>query len=190
MIYANSYTNNLFTDKCIQVWGGSLESLSWNEKLWLLGDVVSALVDPSEELSDEAIEAAEAIKSQNELDSIILVRALADLLDDSVCNYLRDYLVNDWVEDAVECLGSRLQQLTINEHSWVLYKLIYNLVDGQDLLHKDELDECSKWLKSGGLTDQEELIKTARAIAELIQEQYQATPYPWEGEAPEIPGVA
>lgn len=190
MTFINAYTNNYLTEACIETWGASLESLSWNEKLWLLGDVVAAIGNPEEELSDECCEASEAIKGQGEEEGIILVRALTDLLDDSVNKHLQDYLVNDWVEDAVECLGSRLQQLSVCEHAWVIYSLIYDLVEGQDLPHFDELDECAKWLENGFLADEKELIKTARAIAELIQEQYQATPYPWEGETPEIPGVA
>ncbi len=187
MIYLNQYTNNLLIEECIDSWGPRLDALSWNEKLWLLGSVVTEIGNAEEELSDESIEAAEAIRGQWESEGISLVRALADLLDDGVSRNLRSYGVdNAWVDWAVETLGQRMQQLSINDHAWVLYTLVYDLVDGCNLPLKSELDECAAWLENGGLTDQTELIKTARAIAELVQEEYQATPYPWDREVPEI----
>ena len=39
-----------------------IEQFDWNEKLWLLGDVVTHLGDGLAQLSDGAIEAAEALK--------------------------------------------------------------------------------------------------------------------------------
>ena len=186
----NSYTNNELTQNCIETWGKRLEALSWNEKLCLLNAVIGALGDPNEELSNAACEAASQIIKVGDLEGIVLVRALCDLMGDSVCDPLTSYTDNDWAINAAETWGERLGDLSLNDHSWILWTLTNSLLSGENLIHEDEIANCSEWLENGGLTDQEELHATARAIAELIQEQYENEPLPWEPRyegAPSIP---
>ena len=168
----SAYTENSLTAACIETWGEQLEALNWNEKLWLLRDIISALGNPNKPLSDAACEAAEEITGIEINEKVAMLRALCDLMDDSVCDPLVAYIDNDWAIEAGIVWGDRLGDLRLNDHAWITYSLISSLVDGRNLPRKEELEECSAWLENGGLNDCQELIWVARALGEIILEQY------------------
>ena len=171
----NTYADNAVTELISEVLSQDLSSLNLDEIFNLLWDVIANIGNAEEEMSDVAIEAAKTIKDATEdpIEGIALVLGLAELLDKRVSSPLSDYVSGWWVSEAMESFGEGLSKLTLNEHSWILFCLLQDCVE-MDNVDEEQFDEINNWLETNTdkTIEQSELIPVARAIAHIAVEQY------------------
>ena len=157
-----------------------IEQFDWNEKLWLLGDVVTHLGDGLAQLSDGAIEAAEALKLltlDEDFETLGIIYGIATIklhcpdsptTPDPIVHY------SD-TEFAIECgvtWGDYLEELGFNDALWILHQGIYERVNAAKLQHPDELDELAENIENRALsTDALKLLGSQLAFS-LASEIY------------------
>ena len=171
----NTYADNAVSELISEVLSQDLSELNLDEILNLLWDLIANIGGDIEISNDIAKEAADSIKQviENPVEAIALILGLADLMDARVKQPLSDYVSNPWVDAAMEAFGDRLENLDINDHSWILYCLLEKCTD------RSEVDEEKTSYINEGLQEninftiaEFELIPAARAIAHIAVERY------------------
>ena len=179
MTLINHYTSNQLTEIISDAFGEDLECLNLDEMLNVLWDIIANIGDAEEEISQDATDAAMAVRQTIEqpTNAINLILGLTDLLDKRVNKFLSDYTESWWVEPAADAFGNSLDRLTANEHSWILYCLLQRAVDTDCFEHIAEMELIGDWLEinTDENIDQFELIKVARAVALMAVERYFAS---------------
>ena len=176
MTLINTYTDNQLTDLIFNHFGSNLAALNLDEQLYLLQTCVCYIGDAEEEMHSDAIEAAKQIEKTTEIpvEAMALVLGLGELLDERVNKFLSDYVNNWWTEAAMEAFGKSLDRMTINERAWNLYSLLQEIVDHNELVNREQIESVDEWLLNAceyGFS-QENLIRTARALANIAVENY------------------
>jgi len=148
-----------------------VHSYSWNEKLWLLGDVVCQLGNEDMELTDECIEASEAIKQLDRNDTISSIAGLVAIKFRSHDSDISEWNTSEFVIDCGETWGDRLDELSTNEALWLVYQGVYEKVDALNLPNREELDDIAEYIECGGL-DRYELTRMCADLTNTIYEEY------------------
>ena len=143
------FANNIFTQECVETWGQSLETLSWQEKVYLLDWATLYLGDAELELSTEAEEFAAELEESEECD---ILQACA-----SLSNTIHNF---------------RGQEL--NDRAWVLhcgFKQVAEDFDFNSFPNGEGLDEALGAIEQE-VIGQSELAETIRGITQIMHEQY------------------
>ena len=167
----NEYTSNQLTQNLAEAWGTKLEALNIPEKLQLLKDIVAQIGDAEEELSDECIYAAEELPVVDESEYLQLIKGLSDLLTGGKGQALIYYSDLDWATEAGITWGDELEDLSLSDHAYLIYKVVDNLLEGTDdsfFPNGEALDECASWIEENFEAGQGELALVARGVANLL----------------------
>ena len=180
MLYLNNYTNNLYTAKCIEMFGARAQSLSIPERCYLLADVLTVIDEPGEVHDDYFSPIVDNLTIHDEHELIVLQRALCSLLDDLCEDPLEDYLQTQWTLTATDCYGNCLQDLSQSEIATLAHAVAEALIENQEIVNQEELDLMAEQIELGIFENWEEAIAVARALSEIIQEDYENIPDPVE----------
>ena len=175
MTQLNLYTSNNFVIECQINWGSELEKLSWNETLLLLAEVVKRIYTENELHSNEYLMVFESCHLQQEQDAIAVIRGLSDMLDDSCCDCLEDFVANDWTEYATDLLGNRLQDISTSEHAALIKQMAVSFSDPNDNEHLGQFELLLGTINTD-ISGWDEAIWTARALGQIVEEKYQSVP--------------
>ena len=148
-----------------------ISRMDWNEQLWLLGDVLSALGDADVELSDASIEAGETIQHLPQQEQMELICGISHIVFGDSQELLSEYSESEWTKEAIETWGEHLEALEDNDCFWILFQSVYATVDGTNLPHRDELDEMAESIEKGALSEPD-LKVLARQLAHSISLEY------------------
>ncbi|MGB3761111.1 MAG: hypothetical protein WBA07_32855 [Rivularia sp. (in: cyanobacteria)] len=137
-----------------------IEQFDWNEKLWLLGDVVTHLGDGLAQLSDGAIEAAECLKlltQDDDFETLGIIYGISIIklhCPDSPTSPepIVHYSDTEFAIDCGRSWGDYLEELSFNDALWILHQAIYERVNAAKLAHRDELDELAEGIEKGALS--------------------------------------
>ena len=129
-----------------------IEQFDGNEKLWLLGDVITQLGSANEELSDGSIEAAEEIKKipkREQIENLVGI-CFTKFSDDES---LAAYADGEFTDECIESWGEHLEKLSYNDATWIVYCAIYAAVNAAQLSNRDLLDELAGSIENGALSE-------------------------------------
>ena len=179
MTLINHYTYNQLTELISDAFGQDLGCLNLDEMLNVLWDIIANIGDAEEEMSQDAIDAAMAVRQAVEqpTDAMKLILGLTDLLDQRVNKTLAEYTDSWWAKSAAEAFGNSLERLTTNEQTWILYCLLQRAVEPECFEHDAEMESIGEWLEinTDENIEQFELIGVARAVALMSVERYFAS---------------
>ena len=174
----NTYAENTVTALISQEFGSDLAGLNLDEILNLLWDVTAVIGDSDEPLGDDVMTAAESLREVvgKPVEAIALILGLTDLMDARVKSPLTDYVSNYWTDAAVDAFGERLENLPLNDHSWILFHLLQTCVDLDDVSQEifAKSNEIDEWLQENAYftIEEHEIIPVARAIAHIAVERF------------------
>ena len=174
MAQVDTYTTNALTELLDDGFGADLHSLDINEMLNILWDIVANIGDAEEEISEDACEAAKAIRRLEEpSESLNLILGLSELMH-STDRPLSSFVNNVWTQEASDTFGRYLEHLPKNDHSWILYCLLQSSIDTSSFCYSEEMEEIGEWLEinTDENIEQSELIQVARAIALMAVERF------------------
>lgn len=174
MAVIDTYTSNDLTGLISGMFGEQLEALNMDEMLNILWDIVANVGDAEEEIDEDALEAAKAIRQVEEASECLnLILGLTELLN-SMDRPLSSFINNGWTQEASDTFGRYLEGLSENDHAWILYRLLQHAVDVTNFRYEEEMEEIGEWLEDN--TDenieQSELIQVARALALMAVERW------------------
>ncbi|NJM19898.1 MAG: hypothetical protein HC907_14975 [Richelia sp. SM1_7_0] len=134
-----------------------IDQFDWNERLWLLGDVVAAQGDANAELGDDAIDAAKWIKDFPKLEQMRMIYGISMLKLSEDYSPTSKKLIIDYsdCDCAIECgvtWGDYLEDLSFNDALWILHQAIYSTVNAAKLVHRDDLDALAEGIENGALS--------------------------------------
>ena len=174
MAVIDTYTSNDLTALISGMFGEQLEALNMDEMLNILWDIVANVGDAEEEISQDAHEAAKAIRQVTELSECVnLILGLIELLH-SMDRPLSSFINNEWTQEASDTFGRYLEHLPKNDHSWILYCLLQSSIDTSSFCYSEEMEEIGDWLEinTDENIEQSELILVGRAIALMALERF------------------
>lgn len=135
-----------------------IEQFDWNERLWLLGDVVTHLGDGNAELGDDALQAAELIKQCPKLEQLKMIYSMSMIkfhsfkYSPTIPFSFTDYSECDLAIEMAETWGGYLEKLSFNDAMWILHQAIYSTVNAAKLVHRDDLDGLAEGIENGALS--------------------------------------
>ena len=164
-------------DAMADEWGGSLQALNLNEKLWLLRNGLALYIDWEQaNIEDDCgrVAAEDALLYLSDDFVLKVVYGFSKYLVDEP-NPLSYYLSstakdeNEWVENAMETWGSHLEALSENPGLVFIFNTATGLIDFDDLPHLQRLHECLEMFKQ--VEDDEQLFKIFSALPDLALTQ-------------------
>ena len=174
MAQVDTYTTNALTELLDDGFGADLHSLDINEMLNILWDIVANIGDAEEEISEDACEAAKAIRRLEEpSESLNLILGLSELMH-STDRPLSSFVNNWWTQQASNTFGEYLEELSNNDHSWILYCLLQSAVEPDEIRCVEGMEYVGRWLEinTDENIEQSELIQVAKAIALMAVERW------------------
>lgn len=137
-----------------------LNQFNSDERLWVFRDVVCQLGDAEAELSDECLDAVNFMEDLADVEKLRLIYGIAVIKFDSEDSPTEPEEITSYSDSdvAIECAdtwGDYLEKLSLNDATWILYQLAYDIRDWSKCSHKDELDEMAECIENDELNEDE-----------------------------------
>ena len=137
-----------------------LNQFNADELLWVFCDVVQQLGDAEAELSDECLDAVDFMEDLEDVEKLRLIRGITIIKFDSEDSPTEPEEITSYSnsEAACECAdtwGDYLEKLSINDATWILFSLAYDIRDWSKCHHKDELNKMAESIENGELNEDE-----------------------------------
>lgn len=161
-------------DEMCRLWGENLEGLNLSEKLWLIRSGIGTACDfeaakRNGGLDGALIDAGEALIDFDNNFLMKIVCGFSQYLTDTykpLGYYLssRDPHEQEWIDDAIETWGDRLQEMPENDGLIFIFDTVTEIINFDDIPNIDDMREWVGAFESLNNDDQGRLIAALATI--------------------------